>query len=229
MGCDIHPYLEVRLPTGEFSRVDSVVRALQRQAATGDPDAAQQLRSYELLGPWTFAAGRAYLYEEEELALEGEGEWVARRRHMQGLWYALPGRSVDDWSIGRTETYSIREGLLPFSRNRNYWLFGWLTGTVRNYGGANRVEGITAEPRGLPPDASPFVQAAYDDEGGDAHSASWLTAREVVEAPRMRVDGDLVDMMRPTLHAVTQAREQMARWGEAYGLDRVRLVFWFDN
>lgn len=61
MGCDIHISVEVSLPLA-LNRSERVVRALERAAAAGDPDALAELRRHELRW-WETAYNEAYLCE----------------------------------------------------------------------------------------------------------------------------------------------------------------------
>lgn len=65
------------------------------------------------------------------------------------------------------------DGLEPFDM-RNYSVFAFLAG-VRNY---SAIEPI-AQPRGVPEDASQKVAEDYKDWDSDAHSASWLSVKEL--------------------------------------------------
>ena len=91
---------------------------------------------------------------------------------------------------------------------RNYRVFERLAG-VRSSG---EVEPL-AEPRGLPADVTPEVRADAEDWGGNAHSHSWLTLRELQQAnlDDARFNADV---------------ETLATLGPP---DDVRVVFWFDN
>lgn len=68
---------------------------------------------------------------------------------------------------------------------RNYDLFAMLA-NVRNgagFAGIKTGDGfnIIAEPKGVPMDMSKIIAADYEEWMGDAHSASWLTLKELKE------------------------------------------------
>lgn len=64
---------------------------------------------------------------------------------------------------------------VPIYDKRNYALFATLA-NVRNYGDTDCI----CDPRGLPEDVSDYVNNQYDDWGFDAHSASYLTLRDLL-------------------------------------------------
>lgn len=68
---------------------------------------------------------------------------------------------------------------------RNYDLFGILA-DVRNgvgFAGCDRGDGFNPidEPRGLPDDVSPEIEKKSDDWGGDGHSHSYFTVKELLD------------------------------------------------
>lgn len=67
----------------------------------------------------------------------------------------------------------VNLGVAPFDW-RSYGMFAFLAG-VRNYSAVSPI----AERRGFPGDASDEVRGEYSDWAGDAHSASWLTVKEL--------------------------------------------------
>lgn len=127
----------------------------------------------------------------------------------------------------------------PFG-DRNYSAFGFLAG-VRNYSAVPSI----AEPRGIPEDVSTSVAASFEDWGVDAHTPSWLTARELAEFDyeqsmndrRITRNGNGGFTGTPDEGTVMTYREflgagfiddveTLGALGEG---DRVRVVFWFDN
>src|SRR5688572_24540102 len=62
----------------------------------------------------------------------------------------------------------------PFDRVHSYRLFGFLA-DVRNYSEAP----VITEPRGLPSDVSPELQAKSDSWDLDGHTHTWLTLAEL--------------------------------------------------
>lgn len=59
---------------------------------------------------------------------------------------------------------------------RNYYLFGLLAGVRDEIEG-----GPIAKPRGIPKDASKKVKDEHSEWNGDAHTASWLTLKELLD------------------------------------------------
>ena len=105
------------------------------------------------------------------------------------------------------------------NERRNYTLFGLLAG-VRNYD----IKPI-ASPRGFPNDASKPIAEEYDSWGLDAHSASWLTLAELMNAARTHPDllDDLVAELHTHFHRLFPVPSPLITQNE------LRIVFWFDN
>ncbi len=118
---------------------------------------------------------------------------------------------------------------------RNYTLFALMAG-VRNED--KEIEPISP-PRGLPSDMTLLTSFDADYWAGDAHSASWLGADDLL----------LLDRRAREL-GVTQRRESSVFWESDYfgyffgndysgfakypedrrkGVEDVRFIFWFDN
>lgn len=132
--------------------------------------------------------------------------------------------------------------------NRNYGVFGFLA-DVRNYS----MSPFIAEPRGLPDDVSFRLRAEHDDWGFDAHSASWLTAAELLAYDYDQTFWDRrITRIHNTAHGNYGDGAATADEGEGThptlreflgdgffrdlnqlvgGCDpkTVRIVFWFDN
>lgn len=124
MGCDIHPYWEVRKASDE---------------------------------PWVSLFPRAKnKYWDAEEAKEAEEK---------GEKYWEPKFCVPQAGFGSDEEFYI---------GRNYHLFATLAG-VRDYGNTTPI----AEPRGIPDDVSPEIAVAATSYGGDGHSHSYLTVKEI--------------------------------------------------
>lgn len=123
---------------------------------------------------------------------------------------------------------------------RSYGLYGFLA-DVRNY---SEVPPL-AEPRYLPDDASDDVRADHDWWGGDAHSASWFSAEELLafdydrefEDRRVTMGSNGGATAAPGGGEMTTFREFL---GPTYFRDLdilramnekrpTRFVFWFDN
>lgn len=98
-----------------------------------------------------------------------------------GLW-----KSVDTWKPDEHSPQRLRvDWDKQFYEDRNYALFSILANVRNGYGfaGVRTGDGFTtiAPPRGLPDDASQRVKDESDAYGGDGHSHSWLTAREILD------------------------------------------------
>lgn len=127
-------------------------------------------------------------------------------------------------------------GITPFD-SRNYGTFGFLA-NVRNYSEVTPI----APRRGFPDDASPEAAADYEFWGGDAHSPSWLTIKELSE---FNYDAEMEDRRctrgnnggstcEPGAGRKMTYREFFGEWFfkdlkalQDTGADRI--VFWFDN
>ena len=105
------------------------------------------------------------------------------------------------------------------NERRNYTLFRLLAG-IRYYG----IKPI-APPRGFPKDVSKSISEEYDSWGSDAHSASWLTLAELMNAARSHPDllDDLVAELHTYFHRVFPNPAPLITQNE------LRIVFWFDN
>jgi hypothetical protein len=111
----------------------------------------------------------------------------------------------------------------PLALDRNYDLFALLAG-VRNYHLANPI----SFPRGLPSDVTSEVLRESDRMGSDGHSHSWLSLREVTEFNYDKVISDRCsDTHREAIGPEWFATIEALR--NKFGIDNVRLVFWFDN
>ena len=105
------------------------------------------------------------------------------------------------------------------NERRNYTLFGLLAG-VRNY----NIKPI-ASPRGFPKDVSKSIAEEYDSWGSDAHSASWLTLAELMNAARSHPNllDDLVAELQEYFNRIFPNPAPLITQNE------LRIVFWFDN
>jgi len=131
---------------------------------------------------------------------------------------------------------------------RSYGIFGFLA-NVRNY---SRVPTIEGPKHAIPVDASPTVVDKYEQWSGDAHTASWLTLRQLLEFDYDKVfwDRRITKQLGPNCwtgvglaeNEVTEGGHPTVRTflGEHFfghlevlktlgALDDVRIVFWFDN
>lgn len=133
----------------------------------------------------------------------------------------------------------------PF-RTRSYGAFAFLAG-VRNYSGVRPI----SEPRGLPADLAFITKHAHDEWKDDAHTASWLSVRELL-------DFDYEAMMEDRRYTRREAagfynggatcepgQGKQMTWREFLGdwfmrdleilrtasktHPDMRIVFWFDN
>ncbi len=105
------------------------------------------------------------------------------------------------------------------NERRNYTLFGLLAG-IRNYD----IKPI-APPRGFPKDVSKSITEGYNSWGSDAHSASWLTLAELMNAARSHPDllDDLVAELQEYFNRIFPNPAPLITANE------LRIVFWFDN
>lgn len=119
--------------------------------------------------------------------------------------------------------YKKEKGDSPFDW-RHYSMFGFLAG-VRD----QTIEPIN-EPRDIPEDVSQEVLTEYDYWQDNAHSASWLSLRELVEFDYDKnCTGEeyISESYREMLNDLFFVHlEDLKALGD---LDDVRVVFWFDN
>jgi hypothetical protein len=128
---------------------------------------------------------------------------------------------------------------------RSYGVFGFLA-DVRNYSAVTPI----AEPRGLPEDVSFGVTHEHAEWEGDAHTESWLSARELVDFDYEQemndrritrqtgpnswnggITGEPEEgTVMPYREFLGQAfLDDVAKLASLGDPDHVRLVFWFDN
>jgi hypothetical protein len=182
------------------------------------------------------------IYSHAEIKRQGSDTWekvgeVFPLSDFDKEWRQKLG---DDLYPGKSHEFTYE----PFS-DRHYGLFGWLA-NVRNY---SAVEPLS-EARGFPDDASPEVRQDYEGWGVDAHTPSWLDARELLEFDYEQVfedrrvtrqigpnmwhggitgepgEGEVVtykEFLGGELQRTLQVLRQLFDQGE------VRVVFWFDN
>lgn len=135
---------------------------------------------------------------------------------------------------GAIEYYAKHRDRWNHERNitvdRWYNLFGVLAG-VRNYVNAIPI----AEPKGLPKDIDYITEDHFEVWIYNAHSMSWLTLRELQEYDWEQefLDGrdgfkkvKAKDCINLDFEYVIKKMEQLA---ETFGVDGVRVVFWFDS
>lgn len=97
-----------------------------------------------------------------------------------------------------------------------------------------------SDPRGIPKDINIVTRLCYDDDGEDAHSASWLSVSELVDlrnwacqsyALNLPNDGrDWLDEQFGTVFGGCTITDYIERrYFFPPNLQDIRLVFWFDN
>ena len=157
-------------------------------------------------------------------------------RKVNGKWEKVG----DHFSLGEWERkyYKKEKGENPFDW-RSYSMFAFLAG-VRNY---DHCEPLS-ESKGLPTDISDEVKEEYGD-GSDWHSASYLTAKELLDFDyekefwnrRVMKINNGASLAEEGEGTVLSYRENL---GEFFFLhleelkqlgnpEDVRIVFWFDN
>jgi hypothetical protein len=128
------------------------------------------------------------------------------------------------------EQYKLEKVDSPF-RWRDYGLFGFLA-DVRNY---SEVPTIAEPAYVIPDDASPEVRAAWDQSKGDAHTATWLTAKQLLEFDYdqtfidERIGGgeeNRVTLRKFLGESFFKNLEALKNLGDS---EEVRIIFWFDN
>lgn len=120
------------------------------------------------------------------------------------------------------------------SIDRNYSIFAKMAGVRKT------EPSPIAQPRGLPADSTFLTRFDYEREAGDAHTPSWLGAKEIEE---------LVDWVDETFPSTSCLDWESMNIGYFFGnsfqgfskypsnytvgmkrkIDDVRWVFWFDN
>jgi hypothetical protein len=119
---------------------------------------------------------------------------------------------------------------------RDYELFEKMAGARGDENNA------IAPPRGIPSDASPVTRFAYDFEGDDAHTPSWLSASEVGLIQKWYAEKDhpesgfkpyddsiFGDVMGQYFNDLDDADDEYLSELKEAGFEDARLVFWFDN
>jgi hypothetical protein len=157
---------------------------------------------------------------EEEVKEENINELLGdeRKKSWKSIdeweWHKYPGES--DYLSCKSELYS----------HRNYDVFSTLAYGVRGDGPS------ISEPRGLPDDVSCPVKTCSDQWGMDAHSHSYFTLSELIDAyERLKPEldkhykdsywGNPIDIIKEEII------DKMKLLGD--NTDHIRCVFWFDN
>lgn len=119
--------------------------------------------------------------------------------------------------------------------DRSYRLFSKMAGVRNEEPGDKWYVEPLSPPKGMPDDASETTLLDYRHWDGDAHSASWLGSKEIVE----------LEKWYETIQDPKDYHGLEGRFGYLFGnslagfhkypedqpefLQDVRLVFWFDN
>lgn len=103
--------------------------------------------------------------------------------------------------------------------SRNYNLFAVLA-NVRNYNGIKPL----ANPKGIPKDSCSEIIEGYESFKLDAHSASYYTLTELLNAlPEYPILSNLVILLKETYDKVFPKNAPLITTND------IRIVFWFDN
>lgn len=163
--------------------------------------------------------------------------FAERRNRKTGKWEKVGYHfTLSDWE---KEYYKKDKGEHPFDW-RSYSMFAFLAG-VRNY---DHCEPIS-EPKGLPNDISDDVKEEYERWIYDAHSASFLTVKELLDFDydevfwnrRVMKNNNGASLAEEGEGSHVTYRENL---GESFFIhlnelkelgnpEDVRVVFWFDN
>lgn len=140
--------------------------------------------------------------------------------------------------------YKKEKGDSPFE-NRNYSWFAFLA-DVRNYDHCEPIK----QPCGIPSDCDVEIMKDYEDYGEDAHSASHLTLKELLDFDyevifwNRRITKQLSSNSFTGAGLAQDGEGKMLTYRENLGTDffkiieelkllgepeNVRVVFWFDN
>ena len=160
-----------------------------------------------------------------------------------GIWEKVENVfPLDDFD---KKYYNKDFGSEPFS-HRSYGLFAWLA-DVRNYSDITPI----CEPKDIPDDVSPLIAEEYESWEWDAHSASWLSVKEMLDvdyaveiwdrrvvrevSPNHFSGGCLAEEGEgdhTTLNEFLEGTEYFETLDILKTLgdpEDVRVIFWFDN
>ena len=146
--------------------------------------------------------------------------FAERRNKQTNKWEKVEDAfSLDNYDKERLKK---DKGEHPFDW-RSYSMYGFLAG-VRNYSCCDPI----AEPRGIPDDTTDEVREDYEGWGSDAHTPSFLTAKELLEFNYDKpVFKGSEETYRDNLSGMFFIHlEDLAKLGNP---EDVRIVFWFDN
>jgi hypothetical protein len=147
----------------------------------------------------------------------------------------VDGWKFHDWQAKyQTGTYHDGERMIDWNNafddvlcsGRNYYLFAFLANVRNHYIYVDPI----SKPRGLPDDVTADVKQLSDSYGEDGHSHSWLTLAELIEfdySRKVNSDGDCINTYEDVLGIWWF--QLLTYLNETFGVDNVRLVFWFDN
>lgn len=168
--------------------------------------------------------------------------FAEKRNKETGKWEKVTNHfSLDDFS---KSYYKKDKGDHPFDW-RNYSMFAFLA-DVRNYDCCEPI----SEPKGLPKDVSDEVKNEHNDWDCDAHSASFLTLKELTDFDydksfwNRRITKQIgpnaftgAGLAQEGEGKIITYRENLGEWffkhleelKELGEPEDVRIVFWFDN
>lgn len=108
--------------------------------------------------------------------------------------------------------------------SRYYDLFEKMAG-VRG-----KTSNALAPPRGLPHDVTVLTMYCYEQENGDAHTMSWLGAKEIADLYDW-FEQKYGEPFESILHCylLGSGLESVWKYPEDREFDDVRFIFWFDN
>lgn len=207
MGAEIHLFVEVR-EVVEWNRPDREVRALQREAESGDPSAREALAGAALWGPWElgacelFGAGEVWLqggYPLESAEESAIREWALARLGQVAF-------QEEGWPVFR------RTPGLPLGDASNDRLFTIL-GRPPNSAGLPLI----APDHGLPGDLAEVTRLWSKVLEPNDH-ASWVGADELL---------DFAQEHPATAQDLAQLGAN--EWIGVHGMNAVRYLYWFDE
>lgn len=138
----------------------------------------------------------------EVLETESEPRWI----------------TADSWELDEEEDEPSRWELIRekrFYSGRNYYLFDILA-SARSY----ESELVIANPRGVPDDISEAYRVQLEQWGGDGHSKSYFTLKELLEVDWEKYDKEGVSDFLETIEEMKKLDSDP---------QKVRCVFFFDN
>ncbi len=141
-----------------------------------------------------------HLFIERKRSINGVEKWVNNDHWLYNPYY----KEEDPDGESKMKLVSAYDG-------RNYDLFGILA-NVRNYSD----NGCICKPKGLPEDVSDIVKAESEMWGGDGHSHSYFTLRELKEYlkqhPSMKRSGMVSPESAKKLDEGTDTPDSWAQW-----------------